>query len=245
MRSLAVATAALLLLAGAGLAGWSALAGQASASAEVWHSRGASADAAFVTIGDDECTWLDTWVDAGSWVVQMPPGKPTEGSGLVVGIEVWSTCPREGVVGRLDDLDTRGRWTDAGGVNTWGQTDRPADAELIESFWGWTDAADVDITEGHASADGVVTVCDVTFAEVCADIDVSVDWDAAGGVGRSGWHGHDPLCNSHNLFGLREATASGTMRPVLVGVELNLNLIPDPAVYASVGVWQNGAVCKA
>ena len=228
MRSLAVATAALLLLAVAGLGGWLALASQTSASADVWHSRGASADAAFVTMVD-ECLRLDTWVSAGSWVDRSPAGEPVSGSGLVVSIDLWDVC-----------------------TGTW-----------LGSVSGLTLDADVEITRRGASASGVVTLYTLCDEWGCDDynVAVSVDWsaaNAAGGASVGGWHGHDPVCNSHGSSGWREATAAGTVIPLeppywgpvigritLAAEEPDPNVIPDPAVYASVGVWQSGVVCKA
>ena len=83
MKRPSVTATALLLAAVAGLGGWFAVGGDASASADVWHGRSAGGDARFVAMLD-RCTYVDTWVSAWSWVDQVPPAKPTEGSGLWV-----------------------------------------------------------------------------------------------------------------------------------------------------------------
>jgi len=207
MGRLAVATAALLLPAAAGLGGWLALARPAAA--DVHHSQGANGEARFVAMLD-ECFRLDTWVFAGTWVDRDPAAEPVGRSGLMVRIEWWDVC-----------TDTS-----------------------FGSVSGLTYDADVEITRRGASADGVVTVCGLTLPEeFCFDIDVSVDWNVDGGVSVSGERGHDPVCSWHTHSGWREGTASGTL--TVVGEPFNVNLIPDPAVYAALYQWQSGAVCKA
>ena len=240
MRRLTIIEAGLLVMAVAGLAGWLPLAGQTSASADVSRSRAVAAEAEFVLT--DEWVCVDISVSAGRWADQTPPGKPTEGSRLMVVIDFWSR-PWAGIVETLSDPDTGGERADPRDVSAGGEGDCPEGFEFDGSSQGWTDAASVEISQGHAWASGVVTVCGVAFPEVCADLAVSLDWDAAGGVSVSGGRSDDPVCNSRDHTASREATATGTMR--LLGEEFEPNLIPDPAVYASVGVWQDGAVCRA
>jgi hypothetical protein len=121
----------------------------------------------------------------------------------------------------------------------------------LDSFWGVTWAADVQITERAGLADGVVTVCNQWLD--CFDLDVSVDWNVVGGVSVSRWRDRDPVCNWRDHSASREATATGTLMllppddPESPGnyIPEAVNLIPDPAVYASLYKWQTGAVCKA
>jgi hypothetical protein len=214
-KRLTVATAAVLLVATAALAGWLALASDASASAGVWHRRGAGADAVF-TYMPDPCIEVDAWVSAANGAVQNPPGPPVARESMAVGIDVWDVCT--------------GAW--------------------LDSFWGVTWAADVQITERAGLADGVVTVCNQWLD--CFDLDVSVDWNVVGGVSVSRWRDRD-RCNWRDHSASREATATGTLMllppddPESPGnyIPEAVNLIPDPAVYASLYKWQTGAVCKA
>jgi hypothetical protein len=217
MKRLAAATAALLLLAAASLGTWFALASPASADgADVFHRRGAGADAVF-TYMPDPCIEVDTWVSAANGAVQNPPGPPEARADMAVGIDVWDVCT--------------GAW--------------------LDFFWGVTRAAEVQITERAGSADGVVTVCNQWLD--CFDLDVSVDWNVVGGVSVSRWRDRERACNYRDHSASREATATGTLMllppddPENPGnyIPEAVNLIPDPAVDASLSKWQLSVVlCK-
>ena len=93
MRRLTVAAAALLLLAAGALGGWLALASNASASADVWHSPSAHAWAHFTTADPVyPCVRVETDVLAMNWVEHSPPAKPVQGTVLIVVVEVWDDC---------------------------------------------------------------------------------------------------------------------------------------------------------
>jgi hypothetical protein len=109
----------------------------------------------------------------------------------------------------------------------------------VDTFWGVNYDADVEITKRLGSADGVVTACSWVTGD-CIDLDVSIDWQAAGDADVSGGHSHDPFCNAHRISSSRAATASAT-----VVTPWGENITPDSAYFATFYAWQDGEVCKS
>jgi hypothetical protein len=150
MKRLAVATAALLLLAAASLGGWSALAGRAAAGgAEVFHSRGAGADAVF-TYAPGPCVELESWVAAVNGTARTQPGAPHTWVALVVGVHVRDTCTGT-------SIDTF--W----GVNYGAHveiTNRTGSADGVVTVCSWVtgDCVDLDVSvDWQATGDPGVT----------------------------------------------------------------------------------------
>ena len=172
-----------VLLAVAALGGLFGVPNAASAApAGVMHSKGAVADALFITTSGDGCLEWDTWVSAGVWTDTSSAGRPVKRSVLKVQIDVWVICDGG------DDYTT-----------PW----------LGCSFRGFTEAADVKLSGQHASAAGIV---DVYCRASNDRLDISVDWDAdnASPAVIDG-ELPDPVCTFQGNARVHAATATGTL----------------------------------
>jgi len=171
-----------MLLAVAGLGGFHAPSAASAAPSGVMHSKGAGADALFITRNPSGCLEWDTWVSAGVWTDTSSAGRPVKRSVLKVQIDVWVICDGG------DDYTT-----------PW----------LGCSFRGFTEAADVKVSGQHASAAGIVEVSCRASTET---VDVSVDWDAENAPPAViDGELPDPICTFQGNAHVRAATATGTV----------------------------------